>query len=179
MTAIKSGIQDEVSGRCDRIAKELQTSQNKQIQDLQQEMLHEIAKVPTLTESTHQKSLLRPEAPLFTPLGNEATKTPTAACGGGGATQETTKCSPAMLQFGHELRLPVDLLLGRPEEAATTTDYCELLQERLEQAHSYARENLNISMAQAMTCVQMTSHSKKVMQCGSTTPARRWDILLN
>ena len=65
------------------------------------------------------------------------------------ATHETTKCSPAMLQFGHELRLPVDLLLGRPEEAATTTNYCEILQERLEQAHSYARENLKISTARA------------------------------
>ena len=54
-----------------------------------------------------------------------------------------------MLQFGHELRLPVDLLLGRPEEPATTTDYCELLQERLEQVHSYARENLKISTARA------------------------------
>ena len=52
------------------------------------------------------------------------------------ATHETTKCSPAMLEFGHELRLPIDLLLGRPEEPATTTDYCELLQERLEQVHS-------------------------------------------
>lgn len=90
LTTIESGIQDEVSDRCDRIAKELQTSQNKQIQDLRQEMLCEIAKVPTLTESTHQKSLLRPEAPLFTPLGDEATTSPTAACGGGeGATQGT------------------------------------------------------------------------------------------
>ena len=57
------------------------------------------------------------------------------------ATHETTKCSPAMLQFGHELRIPVDLLLGRPEEAETATDYCENLQERLEQVHNYAREN--------------------------------------
>ena len=34
LTAIESGIQNEVSDRCDRIAKELQTSQNRQIQDL-------------------------------------------------------------------------------------------------------------------------------------------------
>ena len=63
------------------------------------------------------------------------------------AIHETTKCSPAMLHLGHELRLPVDLLLGRPEEAATTTSYCEKLQERLEQVHSYARENLKVSTA--------------------------------
>lgn len=52
-----------------------------------------------------------------------------------------------MLQFGHELRFPVDLLPGRPEEAVTTTDYCENLQEKLEQVHIYARENLKISTA--------------------------------
>ena len=54
-----------------------------------------------------------------------------------------------MLQFGHELRRPVDLLLGRPEEAATPTDYCEKLQERSEHMHSYARENFNITTARA------------------------------
>ena len=90
LTAIESGIQNEVSDRCDRIAKELQTSQNRQIQDLRLKMLHEMAKVPTHTESTHEKSLLRPEAPSFTPLGDEATTTPTAACGGvEGAIQRT------------------------------------------------------------------------------------------
>ena len=53
-------------------------------------MLCEVAKVPTHTESTHEKSLLRPEAPSFTPLGDEATTTPTAACGGvKGASQGT------------------------------------------------------------------------------------------
>ena len=35
------------------------------------------------------------------------------------ATHETTKCTPAMLQLGRELRLPTDILLGRPEEAVT------------------------------------------------------------
>ena len=36
------------------------------------------------------------------------------------ATHEATKCTPAMLQFGCELRLTIDLLLGRPEEAVPT-----------------------------------------------------------
>ena len=52
-----------------------------------------------------------------------------------------------MLQFGRELRLPIDLLLGRPEEVATITDYNETLQQRLEQVHNYARENLRLSSA--------------------------------
>ena len=43
------------------------------------------------------------------------------------ATHETTTCSPTVLQTGHELRLSVDLLLGRPEEAVTTVEYCENL----------------------------------------------------
>ena len=50
--------------------------------DFRQEMLCEIAKLPTPAE-TFPKSLLRPEAPLFTLLGIEATATPVAACGGG------------------------------------------------------------------------------------------------
>ena len=58
------------------------------------------------------------------------------------AMHETTKCSPTMLQFGHELQLLVDLLLGRPEEPETITSYCENLQEQLEQVHSYARGSL-------------------------------------
>ena len=37
------------------------------------------------------------------------------------ATHETIKCSPTLLQFGHELQLPVDLLLGRPEVVPLTT----------------------------------------------------------
>ena len=82
LTVIEFEIQNEVCDRCDRIAKELQMSQNRQIQDLRQEMLREVAKVPTHTVSTHEKSLLRPEAPSFTPLGDEATTIPTAACGG-------------------------------------------------------------------------------------------------
>ena len=55
------------------------------------------------------------------------------------ATHETTKCTPAMLQFGRELRLPVDLLLGRPEELMTTTGYNENLQQHLESVHRFAR----------------------------------------
>ena len=36
------------------------------------------------------------------------------------ATHESTRCTPAMLQFGRELRLPDDLLLGRAEESTPT-----------------------------------------------------------
>ena len=61
------------------------------------------------------------------------------------ATSEATKCSPAMLQFGRELRLPVDLLLSRPGESVPTHTYNEKLQQKLEQVHTFARESLRIS----------------------------------
>lgn len=32
------------------------------------------------------------------------------------AVHETTRLSPAMLMFGRELRVPLDLLIGRPRE---------------------------------------------------------------
>lgn len=84
LAAIESGVQQGVSRECGRIAEELQASQTQQIQDLRQEILQEMAKQPGPTETSH-KSLLRPEAPLFTPLGSESTTTPTASRGGGGA----------------------------------------------------------------------------------------------
>ena len=61
------------------------------------------------------------------------------------ATHEATKCTPAMLQFGRELRLPIDLLLGRPEEAASTHSYNDKVQQSLEQVHHFARENLQLA----------------------------------
>ena len=61
------------------------------------------------------------------------------------ATHETTKCTPAMLQFGRELHLPIDLLLGRPEEAIPVHSYNEKLQQSLEQVHCFARENLQLA----------------------------------
>ena len=61
------------------------------------------------------------------------------------ATHETTKCTPAMLQFGRELRLPIDLLLGWPEEAIPIHSYNEKVQQSLEQAHFFARENLQLA----------------------------------
>ena len=49
------------------------------------------------------------------------------------ATHESTKCTPAMMQFGRELCLPIDLLLGRPEEPIPMLSYTEKVQQSLEQ----------------------------------------------
>ena len=61
------------------------------------------------------------------------------------ATQESTKSTPAILQLGRELRLPVDLLLSHPEEHTPAHQYNENLQKMLYKVHCYAREKLQLS----------------------------------
>ena len=68
------------------------------------------------------------------------------------AEHEATGFTPARLMFGRELRLPVDLATGRPPGAElpnTYTDYAQTLQQRLEEAHRWARQHLKVS-GQAM-----------------------------
>ena len=72
----------------------------KQIQDLRQEILQEMAKQPGPTETSH-KSLLKPKAPLFTPLGSKATTTPTASSGGGGGAGEGACTTKTMQRTTH------------------------------------------------------------------------------
>ena len=67
------------------------------------------------------------------------------------AVQESTRSTPAKLQLGRELRLPVDLLLGRPEDHSVVYEYTEKLQETLEIVHQYARERLQYSSEQMKT----------------------------
>ena len=64
------------------------------------------------------------------------------------AVQETTGYSPNMLMLGREAELPVDLLMGRPEneeEIHCMTEYVEALAEKLETVHDLARENIQLS----------------------------------
>ena len=62
------------------------------------------------------------------------------------AVHETTGCTPAQLMMGHDLRLPIDLLIGRPEEEVrhVHSTYAEDLQARLEQVHSFARTHMQL-----------------------------------
>ena len=52
-----------------------------------------------------------------------------------------------MLMFGHEINLPVDLMVSCPNESETLSehDYVSDLRERLEIAHDYARRHLQSS----------------------------------
>ncbi|UYV78634.1 K02A2.6-like, partial [Cordylochernes scorpioides] len=62
------------------------------------------------------------------------------------AEHESTGYSPARMLFGHELRMPCDVLLGRPEETfENTNEYISHLEERMLSIHQWAREKLHLS----------------------------------
>jgi len=54
------------------------------------------------------------------------------------ATHDTTV--PIKLMMGRELKLPIDLIFGRPEEEPpqSVTDYANMLHKRLERFHKFA-----------------------------------------
>ena len=56
-----------------------------------------------------------------------------------------TKFTPNMLMLGREVGLPLDVIVGSPEERTRTTgalDYVDGLRERLARAHEFARQHL-------------------------------------
>ncbi|UYV84171.1 hypothetical protein LAZ67_X001417 [Cordylochernes scorpioides] len=62
------------------------------------------------------------------------------------AEHESTGYNPARMLFGHELRMPCDVLLGRPEETfKNTNEYISHLKERMLTIHQWAREKLYFS----------------------------------
>ena len=60
------------------------------------------------------------------------------------ATNETTGLSPDELMLGRSPRLPVDLIIQRPEEEDNqiTTPYADYLLQKLENVHEFTREHL-------------------------------------
>ena len=61
------------------------------------------------------------------------------------AEHEVTGYTPARLMCGRELRLPVDLVTGRPPDESmptTVTPYATALQDRLREVHHQVRHNL-------------------------------------
>ena len=61
------------------------------------------------------------------------------------AVHDTTRCTPAKLMLGRDLRLPVDLIYGCPEEKQPATSYVETLQERMEHVHTFARQHMKLA----------------------------------
>jgi hypothetical protein len=62
------------------------------------------------------------------------------------SVHEATKCTPAKVLFDTELRLPVDLFLGRPQEevSQTVTEYVTDLTEKLGSVHQFCRGQLQL-----------------------------------
>ncbi|XP_061093063.1 uncharacterized protein LOC133125281 [Conger conger] len=61
------------------------------------------------------------------------------------ATQDSTSCSPALLMLGREIRTPAEMMLGRPPDLPADPpglEYARKLQDRLECAHEFARNQL-------------------------------------
>ncbi|KAK3894050.1 hypothetical protein Pcinc_002152 [Petrolisthes cinctipes] len=85
------------------------------------------------------------------------------------SSHESTGYTPSKLMLGHKLRLPVDILMGRPprEELPTdTSSYTKHLQERLE-VHHQGRKSLRIfsTMGQDSTAgTALRSHALPQMR---------------
>ncbi|KAF8778512.1 Retrovirus-related Pol polyprotein like [Argiope bruennichi] len=68
------------------------------------------------------------------------------------AVHETTGFTPSQMLFGRELRLPCDLLFGRPPDVPSSPEeYVHELQERLESVHEFARNRIDIATEKMKT----------------------------
>lgn len=59
--------------------------------------------------------------------------------------QDSTLCTPALLMLGRELRTPAEMVFGKPPDTPAVPpgpEYARRLQDRMESAHAFAREQL-------------------------------------
>jgi len=84
-----------------------------------------------------------------------------------------TKFTPNMLTFGRETKMPVDIVLGRPEEeqqdGRTYADFADDLVSRLEAAYDVARRSL-----QTAALRRKTAYDLRVREKGFTRGSWVW-----
>ena len=91
------------------------------------------------------------------------------------AVDETTKLTPAVLMFGRELRVPLDLLLGRPQadiEEQSYLEYAERLRAAIAIIHDFARDQQQAGsqgMKTHTTSAVKLLLSVRAELCGCTT----------
>ena len=78
------------------------------------------------------------------------------------AAHETTKFTPVMLMFGRELRIPLDLLMGRQREEfenQSYLDYAERLRATIGTTDDFAREHQQTSSQRMKKWYDMRSQA--------------------
>ncbi|GFW55987.1 retrovirus-related Pol polyprotein from transposon 412 [Trichonephila clavipes] len=79
------------------------------------------------------------------------------------AVHETTGYSPSQMLFGRDLRLPCDLLFGRPPDTPSSPEeYVQNLQARFEDVHNLARERINLRTEKMKTRYDTKSHRTSI-----------------
>nr|CAD7260240.1 unnamed protein product [Timema shepardi] len=78
------------------------------------------------------------------------------------AVHETTGVTPAKMLFGRELRLPCDLLYGRPEDFVELTDqeHTEQLRNILAEVHQFARTRIKINSDRMKTRYDLRANDR-------------------
>ena len=64
------------------------------------------------------------------------------------AEHQTTKLTPSRMMFRREIKLPIDLWAGRPQDSRMAEDgptYVQQLQDQLDEIHVFASEKITIS----------------------------------
>ncbi|GBN89634.1 Retrovirus-related Pol polyprotein from transposon 412 [Araneus ventricosus] len=68
------------------------------------------------------------------------------------ADHEVTGFTPADMLFGRTLRLPCDILFGRPSDTSSSpNEYLNNLEARLESVHAFAREQIKLTSERMKT----------------------------
>ncbi|GBN81552.1 hypothetical protein AVEN_243044-1 [Araneus ventricosus] len=93
------------------------------------------------------------------------------------ADHEATGCTPADMLFGRTLRLPCDILFGRPSDTPSSpNEYLNSLEARLESVNVFAREQIKLASDRMKTRYDSGAtghHFKEGDQVWMYNPKRR------